>query len=83
MWLQGACSRRGIGLTGETAIRRAVSRALKRVSKRFNAAELDSLEIAEYPGFHIVNVTLQTLQIQRHASLKIAVGQHPQPVPAR
>ncbi len=83
LWLQGACSRRGIGLTEEKAIHRALSLALKGVSKRFNAAELDSLEITEYPGFHIANVTVQTLQIQRQASLNIAVGQHPLPVPAR
>ena len=83
MWLQEACSRRGIGLTEEAAVRRALSRALKGVSKRFNAAELDSIQITQYPGFQIANVTVQTLQIQRHASLKIAAGQHPLPVPAR
>src|SRR5208282_3253277 len=83
IWLHEACSRRGFGLTEEAATRRALSRALKGVSKRFNAAELDSVQITQYPGFQIANVTVQTLQIQRHASLKIAVGQHPQPVPAR
>jgi hypothetical protein len=83
MWLQDACSRRGVGLTKEAAIRRALSRALKGVSKRFNAAELDSLQITEYPGFQIAHVRVQTLQIQRHASLSIAVGQDPLPVPAR
>lgn len=82
MWLQEACTRRGIGLTEETAIRRALSGALKGVSKRFNAAELDSIQVTRYPGFQIANVTVQTLQIQRHASLNIAAGQHPQPVPA-
>lgn len=83
MWLQEACSRRGFGLTQEAAIRQALSRALKGVSKRFNAAKLDSVQITQYPGFQMANVTVQTLQIQRHASLNIAAGQHPQPVPAR
>jgi hypothetical protein len=83
MWLQEACSRRGIGLTEEVAIRRALSRALKGVAKRFNAAELDSIQIKQYPGFQVATVTVQTLQIQRHASLKIAAGHHPQAVPAR
>ena len=83
MWLQDACSRRGIGLTEEAAIRRALSRALKGVSKQFNAAELDFLQITEYPGFQIANVRIQTLQIQRHASLNMAAGQSPLPVPAR
>lgn len=83
MWLQESCSRRGFGVTEEMAIRRALSSALKGVSKRFNAAELDSVQITQYPGFQIVNVTVQTLQIQQHASLKIAVAQYPQPLPAR
>jgi hypothetical protein len=83
MWLQEACSRRGVGFTEETAIRRALSRALRGVSKRFNAAELDSLQIVQYPGFHLAQVTVQTLQIQRHASLNVAAGQHPQPVAVR
>jgi hypothetical protein len=83
MWLQDACCRKGIGLTEEVATRRALLRALKGVSKRFNAAELDSVQIEQYPGFQIANVTVQTLQIQRHASLTTAAGLHPQPVPAR
>lgn len=83
MWLRDTCSRRGIGLTEEEAIRRALSRALKGVSKRFNAAKLDSLQIRQYPGFLIANVAVQTVQIQRHASLNIATGQLPQPIPAR
>lgn len=83
MWLQDACSRRGVGLTEEAAIRRALSRALKGVSKRFNAAELDSLEITEYPGFQIANLRIQSLQIQRDASLNIAAAQDSVPVPAR
>lgn len=83
MWLQEACSRRGFGLTGEAAFHHALSRALKGVSMRFNAAELDSVQITKYPGFQIANVRVQTLQIQRHASLDIAAGQHPLPVVAR
>ncbi|MGB7263954.1 MAG: hypothetical protein WBC92_00475 [Terracidiphilus sp.] len=83
MWLQDSRSRRGIGFTEEAAIRRALSLALKGVAKRFNAAELDSLQITEYPGFQIANVRIQTLQIQRHASLNVAVVQDPVPVPAR
>jgi hypothetical protein len=82
MWLQDSSSRRGIGLTEEAAIRRALSGALKGVSRRFNAAKLDFVQITQYPGFQIANVRVQTLQIQRHAALNIAPGLHPQPVPA-
>lgn len=82
MWLQGACSRRGFGIAREVAIRRALLRALKGIPKRFNAAELDSVQISQYPGFQIANVTVQPIQIQQHASLGIAAEQHPLPVPA-
>ncbi len=83
MWLQGPCSRLGFGLTQEAAIRRALVRALKGISKRFNAAELDSIQITQYPGFQIANVRVQTIQIQKHASLNIAARQHPLPIAAR
>lgn len=82
MWLQGACSRRGIGLTEEAATHRALVRALHGASRRFNAAELDAVHISRYPGFQIANVTVQPRQIQRHASLSIANDRHPQPAPA-
>lgn len=83
MWLQESCTQRSVGLTEEAAIRRALSRALKGISKRFNAAELDSVQIKQYLGFQIANVTVQTLQIQKHASLNIAAVQRSQPLPTR
>ena len=83
LWLQDSCSRRGIGLTEEVATRRALSSALSGISKRYNAAEIDSVQIAQYPGFQTVDVTLQTLQIQKHASLRIAVAQFPEPLSAQ
>lgn len=83
MWLQGRCSRIGFGLTQEAAIRRALARALNGISKYYNAAELDCIEITQYPGFQIANVTVQTIQIQQKASLDDIFEQHPQPVPAR
>lgn len=82
MWLRDASSRWGIGISEGVAIRRALSRALKGVSKRFNAAKLDSLQIAQYPGFLIAKVTVQTLHIQEHASLSFSAAQNPQAVPA-
>jgi hypothetical protein len=82
MWLQGACSRRGFGSTQAVATHRAVVRALKGVSRRFNAAEFDAVHVTKYPGFQIANVTVQPRQIQQHASLNIAEERHPHPVPA-
>jgi hypothetical protein len=82
LWLQESCSRKGFAATEEVAIRRALTRALRGISKRYNAAEIDSVQITQYPGFHVVNVTVQTLQIQQHASLKLSIAQFPEPLPA-
>lgn len=83
IWLQGACSRWGFGLSQETAVRRGLLRALGGVSKRFNAAELDSIQITQYPGFQIAIVTVQPLQIQEHAKIDNPAEPHQQPAPAR
>ena len=78
MWLQGACCRRGYGLSVQTAIRRGLLRALNGVPRAFNAAELDSVEITEYPGFQIAVVIVQPLHIQEHAQLKVASEKYQQ-----
>ena len=83
MWMQGSCSRRGFGVEREKAIDRALRRALKGVAKRFNAAELESVHVTRYPGFHMVNVTLQPRHIQQHTTFDIAGARHTEPVHAR
>lgn len=83
MWMQGSCSRRGFGLTEEEAKHRALARALKGITRLFNAAELDSVRVTKCSGFHIANVTLQPRQIQQHTSLDIADERHPLSVSAR
>jgi hypothetical protein len=69
MWILRPSARRGIGITPEAATDRALTRALRGVATRFNAAELDSIHVSRYPGFYIANVTLQSRQIQEHTSL--------------
>lgn len=83
MWMQGSCSRRGLGSTQEEATHRALVRALKGLTRRFNAAKLDSVQITKYPGFQIANVTMQPRQIQQHTSLDIVDERHPRAVSAR
>jgi hypothetical protein len=69
MWMQGCCSRRGFGQTQEEATDRAVASALKGIQRRFNAAELESVQFTRFPGFHIAHVILRPRQIQRLTSL--------------
>jgi hypothetical protein len=83
MWVDRPCSRRGFGLTEEDAAEGALARALKSVARRFNAAELISVQATKCLGLHIANVTLQPRQIQEHSWLDIADERHPQTVSAR
>jgi P2-related tail formation protein len=78
MWAVRPCVRRGFGVTREAATTRALIRALRSVASRFNAAELDSVTVAKYPGFYIANVTLQSRQIQEHTSLDNVDERYPQ-----
>lgn len=71
MWLADACSRRGFGLTRESATRHATMRALAQIRARFNAAELESIQSAQYPRFWIARATLRTRHIQQAASLSV------------
>ena len=72
MWMTDSQSSIGLGATAETAIRHAAINALRRVSGRFNAAELGSLKVANFMGARIARVTLQTRQIQKRSSLSLA-----------
>ena len=83
MWVQGSCSRQGYGLTEESAIHRALARSLRGITKRFNAAEFDSLRVTRFPGFYIANVKMEARQIQQNTSLDIHVESHPRPIAAR
>jgi hypothetical protein len=74
MWLQECCSHRCIGLTEGGSINRAVIHALGSLAKRFNAAELDSVEILKFSGFRIAKVMVQACQIQRLTSLDAGSG---------
>jgi hypothetical protein len=69
MWLADSHSSRALGRTAETAIYRALTRALPAVRERFNAAELDSVRVTSFAGLHIARVTVHARQIQRHALL--------------
>jgi hypothetical protein len=69
MWLEGPYSRIGAGRTAESAIGKAVALALNQVNGRFNAAELDSINVRKYPGFLVAKVTLHARHIQQAASL--------------
>jgi hypothetical protein len=68
-WVQVCYSRLGFGRTAKSAIRRALTAALKQVGGSFNAAELGSLQVATYPGLRVAKITLQVRHIQQGTAL--------------
>ncbi len=71
IWVHGSSARRGFGTTRENATSRALTHALKGIAGRFNAAELDSVQVAKYPGFYMAQVAVEPRQIQQHTSLEM------------
>jgi hypothetical protein len=69
MWLADSHSSQALGRTAESAIHRALARTLPAVRGRFNAAELDSVQVTSFAGLHLARVTVNARQIQRQASL--------------
>ena len=70
--LQGSYSHSGVGRSRDGAIHRALARVLKGLKMRFNAAELESVQVSSYPFFYIAKVTVQACHIQKHTSLEQA-----------
>lgn len=65
IWMTDSCIRRGFGGSRDGAMLHALKRALKGIARRFNGAELDSVEVAKHLGFYVATVTLSPRQIQR------------------
>lgn len=70
MWIQAASARNGFGISRQNAIDRALIHALDKIAPRFNAAELNSVQVSEYLGFHVATVDVQSRQIQQETSLE-------------
>jgi hypothetical protein len=83
IWMPGSCSRRGFGWTAEDATHRALLRALNAVPRKFNAAELDSIHVARYPGFCVASVTLDTREVKQSSSMELVHEEHPPTAHAR
>jgi hypothetical protein len=67
--IPGPCVRKGIGASRDRAASNALARALKGIAGKFNAAELDSVQVALYLGLYVATVTLHPRQIGEQTSL--------------
>ncbi len=69
MWIGEGSRRGGVGQTSQEAIAGALKLALRRVSERFNAAEVESIEVKKYPWFVLAKVKVYPYQIQQGSTL--------------
>lgn len=74
MWIAGSHSSWAIGRAREATMHRAMMRALDEVRGRFNAAELGSMQVTRFLGFHRAKVTIHARHIQKQTSLDRADG---------
>jgi hypothetical protein len=64
--------RSGVGQTSQEAIAGALKLALRCLDKRFNAAEVEHIELKMYPWFFLARVTVYPYQIQQSAVLPVS-----------
>jgi hypothetical protein len=67
--IPGGSLRSGVGDTSQEAIASALRLALRHVGKHFNAAEVDQIELTEYPWFTLAKVRIRSYRIQQGAAL--------------
>jgi hypothetical protein len=75
--------RSGVGRKSQEAIAGALKLALRRIDVRFNAAEVEYIEVKRYPWFFIAKVRVHPYQIQQSAVLAVSnEAALPMPFPA-
>jgi hypothetical protein len=63
--------RSGVGDTSQEAIANALKLTLRHVSTHFNAAEVEHIELTQYPWFFLARVRVYPYSIQRSTTLAI------------
>jgi len=61
----------GVGDTSQEAITRALKLALQKASEHFNAAEVEHIELTQYPWFFLARVRVCLFRIQHDAILQV------------
>jgi len=82
IWIAESSPRGGVGVgqTAQAAIAGALKLALRRVNPDFNAANIDRIDLAQYPWFFIAKVRVYPYQIQQDPVLQISEGPMPLPI---
>jgi len=63
--------RSGVGDTSQEAIASALRLALRRIGTYFNAAEVEHIELTQYPWFFLARVRVYPYCIQQSAALRV------------
>jgi hypothetical protein len=71
IWIAEVSLRSGVGQTSQGAIASALKLALRCVSERFNAAEVEGIELTHYPWFFLAKVSVYPFQIQQNPDLSL------------
>jgi hypothetical protein len=71
IWIAEPCQHGGVGQTAQVAIAGALKLALRRVNPGFNAANIDRIELTQYPWFIIAKVRVSPYQIQQDTVLQM------------
>ena len=61
--------RSGVGSSSQEAIASALKLALRRVGEHFNAAEVEHIELTEYPWFFLARISLNPYLLQKDSVL--------------
>jgi hypothetical protein len=80
-----ACApvRSGVGDTSKEAIASALKLTLRHVSTRFNAAEVEHIELTQYPWFFLARVRVYPYRIQKGEVLPVSDESEPLPITQR
>jgi hypothetical protein len=63
--------RSGVGASSQEAIASALKLALRRLSEHFNAAEVEHIELTQYPWFFLARLTLSPYRLQKDPILAV------------
>ena len=72
--------RSGVGDTSQEAIASALKLALRRIGTRFNAAEVEHIELTQYPWFFLARVRVYPYRIQQGDTLPAPDDSLPAPI---
>jgi hypothetical protein len=75
--------RSGVGPTSQHAIACALTLALRRLTPGFNAAEIEHIQLTQYPWFFLARVIVHPYLIQESATLSVCDDVRPLPIRAR